>query len=87
MFYIGFEDEHTARIGIARSMDGVTNWERLKTNPIISQGKNKWDASACYKPFVLYDATEKKYRLWYNGRNGGLEQIGLVIHDGEDLGF
>jgi predicted GH43/DUF377 family glycosyl hydrolase len=87
MFYIGFEDEHIARIGIARSTDGVTNWERLKTNPIVSPSKNKWDASACYKPFVLYDATEKKYRLWYNGRNGNLEQIGLVIHDGEDLGF
>jgi len=25
--------------------------------------------------------------LWYNGRHGWLEQIGLAIHDGEDLGF
>jgi len=87
MFYIGFEDEPTARIGIARSKDGITNWERLKTNPIVSPTKGGWDASACYKPFVIYDAAEKKYRLWYNGRNGGLEQIGMVIHEGEDLGF
>jgi hypothetical protein len=25
--------------------------------------------------------------LWYNGRRGGVEQIGAAIHDGEDLGF
>ena len=24
---------------------------------------------------------------WYNGRRGGLEQIGLATHEGEDLGF
>ena len=86
MFYIGFENEHLARIGIARSRDGINNWERMKTNPIVSPGKNTWDASACYKPFVIYDAKEKKYRLWYNGRHNAPEQIGLVIHDGEDLG-
>ncbi|MDR1960469.1 MAG: isochorismatase family protein [Planctomycetaceae bacterium] len=87
MFYIGFENEHLARIGIARSRDGITNWERLPTNPIISPGENKWDASACYKPFAIFDSAEKKWRLWYNGRNKQLERIGLAIHDGEDLGF
>lgn len=25
--------------------------------------------------------------LWYNGRHNSLEQIGLVTHHGEDLGF
>ena len=25
--------------------------------------------------------------LWYNGRKGGVEQIGLALHEGEDLGF
>lgn len=29
----------------------------------------------------------QKWLLWYNGRHGGLEQIGVVLHDGEDLGF
>ena len=24
---------------------------------------------------------------WYNGRKGAVEQIGLALHDGEDLGF
>jgi predicted GH43/DUF377 family glycosyl hydrolase len=87
MFYIGFENVHLARIGVARSRDGITGWERFSANPIVSPDKDQWDASACYKPFVMYDAKEKKWRLWYNGRNAGFEQIGLVIHNGEDLGF
>jgi len=101
MFYIGFEDENLARIGLARSKDGVTNWERLQTNPIISPapssaagkspgqetGTNTWDASACYKPWVVFDKKKDQWYLWYNGRNRSLERIGLVIHKGEDLGF
>ena len=87
MFYIGFENEHLARIGIARSKDGITGWERLKTNPIISPDKDKWDGDACYKPFAIYDEKEDLWRLWYNGRKGNVEQIGLVIRQGEDLGF
>jgi hypothetical protein len=31
--------------------------------------------------------TPAKWLLWYNGRHGGLEQIGVVLHAGEDLGF
>ena len=36
MFYIGFRDIDHAAIGIARSRDGVTGWERLPQNPIVS---------------------------------------------------
>jgi predicted GH43/DUF377 family glycosyl hydrolase len=85
MFYIGFQDEPTARICLARSKDGVTNWQRHPANPIIFPGKNKWDHDACYKPYAIFDG--KKWLLWYNGRRGDLEQIGVVLHEGEDLGF
>lgn len=87
MFYIGFENEHLARIGIARSRDGLTNWERLPSNPIISPDAEKWDADACYKPFVVFDEQNDCWRLWYNGRRGSVEQIGMAIHKGADLGF
>jgi predicted GH43/DUF377 family glycosyl hydrolase len=87
MFYIGFENEDLARIGIARSKDGITDWQRHSANPIVFPERGKWDGDACYKPFVLYDAVEKKWRLWYNGRRGGSEQIGMAYHDGEDLGL
>jgi predicted GH43/DUF377 family glycosyl hydrolase len=87
MFYIGFRDINHARIGIARSKDGISDWQRLAANPIISPGKDRWDADACYKPFAIYDADTSRWMLWYNGRRGGVEQIGLATHEGEALGF
>jgi predicted GH43/DUF377 family glycosyl hydrolase len=85
MFYIGFRDESHAQIGVARSKDGIGEWTRHPANPIIRPGANRWDRDAVYKPFALYEG--RKWLLWYNGRAGGVEQIGLVFHDGEALGF
>lgn len=85
MFYIGFRDVDHAQIGVARSRDGLANWQRLPVNPIIRPGLEKWDHDACYKPFALFDG--KQWLLWYNGRHGNKEQIGLAYHEGLDLGF
>jgi predicted GH43/DUF377 family glycosyl hydrolase len=85
MFYIGFRDQHTAQIGLARSRDGITDWQRHPANPIIRPGPNRWDHDAVYKPYAIHDG--KKWLLWYNGRKGGVEQIGMAQHEGEDLGF
>jgi hypothetical protein len=87
MFYIGFRDEDHAQIGLARSRDGVTGWERHAANPIISPGRDNWDGDACYKPYAIYEQGKDRWLLWYNGRRGGLEQIGMAIHEGRDLGF
>ena len=46
LFYIGFADRDRAQIGLARSKDGITNWERHPANPIIRPGKDRWDADA-----------------------------------------
>jgi predicted GH43/DUF377 family glycosyl hydrolase len=85
MFYIGFRDRDHAQIGLARSKDGLTHWARHPLNPIIRPGEGKWDHDACYKPYAVFDG--QKWLLWYNGRHGSLEQIGVVLHPGEDLGF
>ena len=85
IFYIGYRDIDHAQIGIARSSDGITNWQRHPQNPIVRSGTGKWDDDACYKPYAIFDG--KKWLLWYNGRRKSLEQIGVVIHEGEDLGF
>lgn len=85
MFYIGFRDVDHAQIGLARSRDGITGWERHPLNPIIRPGQGQWDADACYKPFAIFDG--KQWLLWYNGRRGSKEQIGVAVHPGEDLGF
>jgi predicted GH43/DUF377 family glycosyl hydrolase len=39
MFYIGFRDESHARIGLARSRDGITGWQRHPANPIVRPGQ------------------------------------------------
>jgi len=85
MFYIGFADEHTAQIGLARSRDGITGWERHPQNPIIRARVNNeaWDYDACYKPYALFH--EGRWLLWYNGRKGGVEQIGVATHEGREL--
>jgi beta-1,2-mannobiose phosphorylase / 1,2-beta-oligomannan phosphorylase len=85
MFYIGFRDEAHAQIGVARSKDGITGWRRHPANPILRPGKGTWDADAVYKPYALLDGG--KWLLWYNGRRGSVEQIGLATHEGDDLGF
>lgn len=86
MAYIGFQNLNTAQIGLARSQDGIHNWFRHKDNPIILRGmEGRWDSDAVYKPFAIYDG--QRWMLWYNGRNGSIEQIGLAIHQGYDLGF
>jgi predicted GH43/DUF377 family glycosyl hydrolase len=81
---LGLDVDH-AQIGIARSADGVTAWERHPANPILSPTVDGWDHDAVYKPAALFDG--KRWMLWYNGRHNFVEQIGLAMHDGEDLGF
>lgn len=83
LFYIGYRDVDHAQIGLARSKDGIHDWERYPGNPIVSPSPDGWDADACYKPYALRDGN--RWLLWYNGRHGGVEQIGLVIHEGLDI--
>lgn len=87
MFYIGYEDIDTARICVARSRNGVTNWQRSPHNPIVSPTPGGWDADACYKPYAVRDVKNNRWLLWYNGRHEHNEYIGLVIHEGLNLGF
>jgi predicted GH43/DUF377 family glycosyl hydrolase len=83
--YIGFSDIDHAQIGMARSKDGIAGWIRHSHNPIVRPTPGGWDGDACYKPYALH--ADGLWRLWYNGRHENLEQIGLALHRGEDLGF
>ena len=84
MLYIGFMNVDYAQIGMSRSKDGISNWERFKENPIIKPGM-AWDSSAVYKPYIIPD--NNRWLLYYNGRRNNHEQIGIAIHEGIDLGF
>lgn len=76
MFYIGYSDVDTARIGYAVSADGITGWRRADENPIIAPDVCTWDSSATYKPSVVKEGAS--WKLWYNGRNGRPEYIGMA---------
>lgn len=86
MYYIGFRDPYHAQIGLARSRNGIGAWQRHSANPIIRPGPaGRWDADAVYKPFAILSGTQ--WYLWFNGRRRKIEQIGLALHAGSDLGF
>jgi predicted GH43/DUF377 family glycosyl hydrolase len=86
MFYIGFKDVNHAMIGLARSRDGISDWQRYTENPIIDPGNFfSWDRDAVYKPFAILN--DDGWYLWYNGRRGPIELIGLAFHEDRDLKF
>ena len=78
MFYIGYSDIDTARIFIAKSKNGINNWTR-SINPIIKPNKGKFDSDACYKPSGIYNEQKKKWIIYYNGRKGNKEFIGIAF--------
>ena len=85
MFYICYSDIHSAKICLARSQDGITNWERSGLNPIVAPTEDEWDAHSCYKPTVVFDEKADEWKLWYNGRKWDDENIGLVLKKGKKL--
>ena len=88
MFYVGHLHEERAQVGLARSKDGITGWEKHPANPLICPDEGSWDSVAVYKPFVL--KVGNQWLMWYNGAAYDepiwvLEQIGLAILDGQEL--
>ena len=60
-----------------------SNGDWISRTRLRTWNHGTWDAG--YKPYAIFDG--QKWLLWYNGRHGSLEQIGVVLHEGEDLGF
>lgn len=85
MFYIGYRDIDTACICVAKSENGITQWVRSPLNPLVSPESDSWDADACYKPTAVWNEKENKWMVWYNGRTGSKEYIGLAEYDKRDL--
>lgn len=83
LFYIGYRDVDTACICVAASENGKTGFRRFVGNPIVSPEAGSWDADACYKPTAVYDAAAGRWRVWYNGRTGPDEYIGLAEAAGD----
>jgi predicted GH43/DUF377 family glycosyl hydrolase len=87
MIYTGYEDIDHAEIGMAKSKDGITKWERCKANPILKPGTSGWDADAIYMPYLLPDTANNRWLLYYSGRHNWSEKMGIAVHQGIELGF
>lgn len=76
MYYIGYENINTARICYATSKDGIL-WCRPDDNILIEPTEGAWDSESTYKPtFINWKGRDF---LWYNGRTGDKEYIGLAL--------
>jgi predicted GH43/DUF377 family glycosyl hydrolase len=79
-FYIGIADGfEDCQIGMARSVDGIHDWERYPGNPIIQPGSpGSWDDCNVYKPYVI--RYRGRWTMWYNASRASdrREQIGLA---------
>ena len=80
MFYLGMNGDGHSSIGLARSRDGITAWERHPDNPILAGTDGLWDHGGTCKASVL--RTDAGYAMWYNGANDYGEQIGHATHEG-----
>ena len=52
--------------------------------PTPSFGPEKINGTTTPFTSRLRSFAGKQWLLWYNGRKGGVEQIGLAFHQGED---
>lgn len=83
MFYIGYKDVHTACICAAASPNGVTQWKRCISNPLIQPDAGSWDQDSCYKPSAYFEKDRGIWRIWYNGRHQTDEYIGTATASGD----
>lgn len=70
MFYAGAYNNAPQQIGVATSTDGV-KWERLSDKPFLANGKSgSWNSSESGHPCIFEDTNGKTY-LFYQGNNDG----------------
>lgn len=79
-FYNAFQrTPFVSRVGMARSRDGVTGWERHPANPIFSPGTlGSWDARMMYKPTALWNEQRARWDVWFNAS--------MILNDHERIG-
>lgn len=81
MYYIGYTSLLEAQILWAESEDGI-NWVKHNSEPIIKGTKFAFDEDSVYKPSVVLNKKENESYLYYNGRRGATEYIGLAVKKG-----
>lgn len=69
LYFAGFDGKRE-QVGVARSPDQI-NWE-ISPQPVIPVGEaGAWDERQTSNPCVIYDADAARFRMWYQGVDGG----------------
>jgi hypothetical protein len=77
LYYLGQDKARRQRLGVARSVDGVS-WEKLRSNPILEMGEvGAFDENGLGEPAVW--SSGGSYWMLYTGRDHGeRRRIGLA---------
>lgn len=90
MIYEGVAADGSCSFGLARSLDGLSRWERCCDKPVFSPAptQNAWDSKEVHCPCLVH-MDDKEWRLYYQGvDSAGTSGIGMAIcADGKLLEF
>ncbi|XP_071693363.1 uncharacterized protein [Rutidosis leptorrhynchoides] len=89
MVYEGVNVDGKRSIGLARSSDGLKEWHRVESGPILECAEESgcWDDERVGSPYLVHMEGEKdEWRLYYKGvgRNGR-SGIGMAVSEGNDV--
>lgn len=79
MAYIAYQNVNVARICVAYSTNGISEWQEYDNVPVIAPGNRQWDCHAVYKPTLCLDLENERTVMWYNGRKQHSERIGIAL--------
>ncbi len=85
LFYQGMDGDMIPGLGVARSRDGITGWQRHPSNPISAGKDGNWDWLGTKKVCVLRQP--QGYQMWYTGNTRESQQLGIAWHPGFSLDF
>lgn len=87
MFYEGISAEGKKSIGLAKSSNGLWEWERVGEGPILSPSEEEgfWDNWSIGSPSIV-EMGDGKWRLYYVGEGkDGVRALGMAENVGEGL--
>jgi len=84
MFYTGqIVLYQSDKVGLATSSDGIHNWDKHDSNPLLQPTAGQWDGSRTILGSLLLEADTLK--MYYAGSNGPNWQIGLATSPFEPI--
>ncbi|KAE9454390.1 hypothetical protein C3L33_13706, partial [Rhododendron williamsianum] len=88
MVYEGVAADGGRSIGLAMSMDGLKNWQRVQGEAVLKPGEEDgWDSIGVGSPcLVQMDRDADEWRLYYKGiGKRGETGIGMAVSDGSEI--